>query len=474
MALCLLHLCADGATAYLRTTGAYRASARFGQADAAFSAWLGAHPRMTLRVMADLPDEQFLIDALPILRGQERRQLIERRRSRLFASTPFVGIRPLGRADGRETLLFHALTRPAALQPWLDALRHAGARLDGLHSVADAMAALRPHLPSGAPTCAIAGLTHTGLRLTALVDKHPQWSRLVPATAVTDLSTDLPNICNAARDHLVARRLLHPEHPLPVVLLPGLETFAGALGAGLQAIAPSATELARRCRLPPPGPHTDALPYILYGAGRRGLPQFVPPDRLTARPLRAVDQAILLAGATAAAIGAAVAIKFMADTRALSDTDARLTAEVVATEDRLSRVNAALPPPPAGDPLAATQSLSRLQDARNWPTRLLDRLSDLLEAEPDSELKSVEWQLPPDGPPVAVAEIALPAALADTPPALAARLDRLRAAVISAGYVQASLERVPDELDTTRSVRLRPAPEAQPRVVVRFSPAPPP
>ena len=69
---------------------------------------------------------------------------------------------------------------------------------------------------------------------------------------------------------------------------------------------------------------------------------------------------------------------------------------------------------------------------------------------------------------------ALPAALADTPPALAARLDRLRAAVISAGYVQASLERVPDELDTTRSVRLRPAPEAQPRVVVRFSPAPPP
>lgn len=474
MATHLIHLYPVGATVYRWRRGVAQADARFHQPDATFSDWLAAHPRQTVRLLVDLPDEQFLVDTLPELRRGERRPLIERRRSRLFPATPFVTCRPLSRAEGRETLQFHALSRPAQVQPWLDALRLAGTRFEGLFSATDATAALWRLMKVDMPVCVIALPGDAGVRLTALVHDQPCWSRLLPTVPTSEMPAPLRTACLIARDHLLASRQLSPDQPLPVVLLPGLTSAAESLGPSLQAIVPSAEDLARRCRLRPEAPPLDARSLLLHGATRRGLPQFAPANALSAPSWPPLDTALVLAGAVVATIGLGMAFRLATETRTLDDATARQQAEIADLERRIAQTQAAMPPPPAGDPLTTAQQLTLLQARQRWPAEMLVALSHLLDAEPDAELTALDWQAPPDAPASAHAELALPLALAGTPRELAARLVHLRARLGAIAPLQAALEGLPDGLDAARSAHFPPTSDARPRIVVRFSPTPAP
>lgn len=91
-----------------------------------FAAWRGENADAPLAILTDLPDEGFVLEAIPRLAGAERRAVIARKLKRHFPDTPYVAAQslpwateePEKRGRREETLLLASL--PAApLEAWL-------------------------------------------------------------------------------------------------------------------------------------------------------------------------------------------------------------------------------------------------------------------------------------------------------------------------------------------------------------------
>lgn len=150
----------------------------------AFGQWLARQPkRMRYRLLVDLADEGIQLETLPRARGADRRALIARRFASHFPSSPITWMRALGpQTDNQrfERLVMHGLTRPTALEPWLDVIRRSGIRLEAICSATVLLGhfVLRAlHLDSP-----VLLATHhlDGTRLTLIGDGCAKFSRTVP------------------------------------------------------------------------------------------------------------------------------------------------------------------------------------------------------------------------------------------------------------------------------------------------------
>ncbi|MCL2075040.1 MAG: hypothetical protein FWH15_01110 [Betaproteobacteria bacterium] len=106
-----------------------------------FAEWRAGEARLPITILTDLPDEGFVIEAIPRLYGAERRAVIRRKIQRHFPDTPYVAARtlpwhgsekPVSEKPGRkeENLLLTSL--PAQpLQDWLAAAKP----LSGLYAL---------------------------------------------------------------------------------------------------------------------------------------------------------------------------------------------------------------------------------------------------------------------------------------------------------------------------------------------------
>ncbi|MDR0480301.1 MAG: hypothetical protein LBG66_00275, partial [Gallionellaceae bacterium] len=98
-----------------------------------------AAQRATVYLVADLPEEDFRAESIPLLRRGERKALAQRKLEQLYPDTPFRYAARLPRASAserRETLLLCALSNPQPLTRWLDALAARHTPLVAIYSAA--------------------------------------------------------------------------------------------------------------------------------------------------------------------------------------------------------------------------------------------------------------------------------------------------------------------------------------------------
>lgn len=182
-----LYLTNDKLTALIWRSGAVVERETFSSLDAdspEFSRWLHRHARLPAWLVTDLIEEDFRIDTLPHVGGSDREALIERRLAQLYRASSYrhaiiQGREETGRRDDR--VLFHAVTNPDILDPFVNALARAEVPLQGISSSAVLSAAL--------PEALGVFYTHTllvtivpdfGLRQTYFRDKQIKFSRLTP------------------------------------------------------------------------------------------------------------------------------------------------------------------------------------------------------------------------------------------------------------------------------------------------------
>ena len=149
-----------------------------------FAEYLARLREMPTYVVTDLIEEDFRVDTVPHLRGGDQEAILSRKLSQLYRATTFRHAIVQDReAEGRrdDRVLYHAVTNPDLLQPWLTALEKAEVPLEGVFSSAVLSARLPKELNVFfTHTLLVTIVPDFGLRQTYFQNKQVKFSRLTP------------------------------------------------------------------------------------------------------------------------------------------------------------------------------------------------------------------------------------------------------------------------------------------------------
>lgn len=188
----------------------------------AFAAYLRQHHGRVFMLLADVPEEGFLVEDIPHSSGKDRAAIVRRKLGQHFYGTPFALAHSQGRLKtGRrdERLLLMALTQPQHLDPWLDALRATQTILAGIYSLPQLLHHL---LPANAPAQQLLiTRTRNGLRQAYFANRQLRFSRLTPLATGSTEESAIAAALEAGKMHqyLASQRLIERGKPLATRVL---------------------------------------------------------------------------------------------------------------------------------------------------------------------------------------------------------------------------------------------------------------
>ena len=187
MAKQFLYLTNDKLVALVWKGGAIAERDVFGAAElasTAFTQYIAKHRDISTYVVTDLIEEDFRLDTVPHLRGNDLDAVMGRKLAQLYRASPFRhGIIQGRESEGRrdDKVLYHAVTNPELLKPLLACLESANVPLEGIYSSAvlsgrllQALNAFFKH------TLLVTIVPDFGLRQTYFQNKLIKFSRLTP------------------------------------------------------------------------------------------------------------------------------------------------------------------------------------------------------------------------------------------------------------------------------------------------------
>jgi hypothetical protein len=376
---------------------------------AAFSDYLHSLRSGLVYLLADVVEEDFHVEVIPYLRGNNRRQIIARRSAQRYRDTSLalsmsLGIERNERRD--ERILLAAITNTGLLQPWLNVIRERGLPLVGVYTIALAAAALLKRVAPKENTALLVSLEPGGLRETLVQANRLRFSRLGP---IDPADAEQPARVAAAfaaetlriHQYLVAVRALPREGgPLTAILLapPGRSALLAAAVSDTAQIhyhVVDTQEAASRVGLKklPPGAGSEAL--FLYVLAKQ-----TPARQYAQEPQRRgyrlwQTRAALLAGSAivfaACALGAMIQRVSINDLRSQIDLQQDLAQSQGAEYARVTRNFPKVPTTSENLRAAVTQFVSLARSA-SAPEPMLSGLSKAMDESPHVEVDRLRWQ----------------------------------------------------------------------------------
>ncbi|WP_341676155.1 hypothetical protein [Niveibacterium sp. SC-1] len=197
-----------------------------GEAD--FCAWLREAAHLPLRLLADGGDENFDIETLPRMAGKDRKAFIQRRQAQLAQGSPFsacLALPPAADESQGSRVLFLSLTRTDLLEPWLDCLRHADAKLQDLVSPALVAPALLPKPLRRSRHVLLCLRTAEGLQLSLLQSGKAVFARRGSIPREGSWVENAVNEVRRSRQYFLGQRLIRRDETLPLALCCGRDDF---------------------------------------------------------------------------------------------------------------------------------------------------------------------------------------------------------------------------------------------------------
>ena len=403
----------------------------------AFGEYLRARKGSLFYLLADCVEEGFQIEDIPRSGGKDRAAIVRRKLGQYFYGTPFALARSLGRLpSGRrdERLLLMALTQPQHLEPWLDAMRQAGASLCGIYSAPQLAHLLLPAAPPD--KLLLIMQTAGGLRQTFFVAGRLRFSHLSPLATGRDEEAAAAVAGEAGKLHqyLAGQRLLERDRPLPTRVLAPPAQFAALRehcrdSALLRYEWVDLTQEAGRLGLagfPADGQADRLLCHLL--ARNTPAEQFAPPAE---RGFYRLWQARFAFRATAAVVlvaGLLFAAHTSLDVMQVRTETAGMFHQAELDQRRYDAALRALPQIPLSiDNLRAlVDRYDQVARRAEGPAPLLVQLSRSLDAFPEIFVEDIQWEIVEQlVPPPGVAMTAVPPALRAGPHAEVTVLARL-------------------------------------------------
>ncbi|MEO7496799.1 MAG: hypothetical protein ABIT83_03560 [Massilia sp.] len=369
---------------------------------AAFGAYLDAHADTPAYLVADLVEEDFQRLSLPHVGGRAGRGLVARRLRQLYRDTPYRQARVQGRevAGRRDDLwLFSALTNPASVQPWVDALEQRRVPLAALYSAAFLSQLLVRRLAAPQPHLLLITRQSGGLRQSYFQAGALKFSRLTELAEHDDLATHTAAETARMQQFLTSTRLLGRGDLLRVLVVAPADSVAA-----LESLCFDGHETAfdfidldsagARFKLAQPSVVSDQL--LLALAARQTPPSHYPLGSQARFHRLWSTRMSLYAASAALACGALLWVG--ADLWQLGQdeaSEARMRREAADYTRRYQAIMTSLPPTATrtANMKAAVQLDSMLRAQAPEPAPLMALLSDALERNPAINLMALEWSL---------------------------------------------------------------------------------
>lgn len=191
---------------------------------AAFSSLIAGHRESLYTVVANLAEESFQADTIPFLQNRDRTAVISRKLSQLFFATPYSAAFSLGYEKTRrkdERLLFAALTAPAVLDPWIEALRTARIAIAGIHSLPFLGEALLKRLGVADDRCILLTAQDQSIRESYFERGRLLFSRLSPLahTSIGGIAQGFATEAVKLQQYLLSQRLIARNQPLRAIVI---------------------------------------------------------------------------------------------------------------------------------------------------------------------------------------------------------------------------------------------------------------
>ncbi|MES2257605.1 MAG: hypothetical protein V4724_03750 [Pseudomonadota bacterium] len=221
----LLYLTSERLCAYQWEGGALSPPACFTadrQGLDAFMEYLEQQGRTPVFLLADLIEEDFQRQLLPHVGGKAGRALVERRLLQQYRETPyrqatFQGRSEQGRRD--DIALFSALTNPAIVQPWTEALELLKVPLAGVYSAALLGPVLVDKLGLRHAHLLLVTQHSGGLRQSYFQYGELKFSRLTPAIDRDGVAVNIGAETDRTQQFLNSIRLLERGDVLDTVIV---------------------------------------------------------------------------------------------------------------------------------------------------------------------------------------------------------------------------------------------------------------
>jgi hypothetical protein len=405
----ILYFTAEDHYLYRAARGELELEAKFSGDDAgvgAFREHLRHRAGALFSVMVDLAGEDFHEEQIPLLRGGDREQVVQRRLAQRYRDTRLAAALSLGTVLAgerkNERLLLASFTNTQSLAPWLDALEESGARLAGVFSVPLLAPALAARLGVRSGRAFVVTATRAGLRQSYVEDGRLRFARLERTGEMTPQSLAMFVRSETLRlaQYLATLRVL-PREGGPVQALvvapPGQRiVFENVLQSDarlvFRTLDSAEAERAAGLRRAPEGAGAEAL-YLHLAAKSAPREQFASTTERRRYIIWQLQRAVLAAGA----IGFAACALF-AGAKWLDVLQARGRAETQAQEAR--RAAEAYERITAGFPVTQTSTdnlkvtvveFTRIAQRSAPPERIFQHVSRVLEEFPQFEIDSLSW-----------------------------------------------------------------------------------
>jgi len=190
-----------------------------------FEAYLLSLKNEPVRLLLDLIEEEFRQVVIPLIRGGDRQNIIDRNFSKLFRNSDYrysvsQGVIRKGRKE--EKLLLMGLTNQDLLKPWLEIIEKTRTPLSGILSLPMVSEALVPALKSE-HKCVIlvSQQIPSNLRQSVFVDGKLILSRLVPIASFYqgDYTSDVIRDIEGTQRYLVSQRIVDRNDMISVHIL---------------------------------------------------------------------------------------------------------------------------------------------------------------------------------------------------------------------------------------------------------------
>ncbi|MDO9598104.1 MAG: hypothetical protein Q7J47_10350 [Azoarcus sp.] len=406
----LLAIDAHGLKVWLPTGRTLEPGVRFDSFDDAganrFREWLHTQARSKrYAVLADLAEERFALERLPRTRPGDARAMIQRKLGQHFPDTPFTTNLPLGKQASGGTfnrVLLCALTRPALLTPWVNALTEAGAVVTRLTSTPLLLDQWNRRRLRHKGQFVLLTVTPSGMRLSLFCAGRLRLSRMVPARG-DSLAQSLPHYQSEllqTRSYLAAQHLIGNDAPLQIKVLAASSDQAALLaiidsGEGLEA---EFLDLHSHLRHRPPAsakPGSDAMPLLLQQLVRDPpSAHYAPPELCRGHSLTRLRTGMIGTASLASLVCLLAASSNLLELRALEQdvATAKQAQRALAQEaDTLIRDRPATPAPAARMD-AWLSGLDRRAAEGIAPIDILRQISTLLETVPSLRLDTLAWR----------------------------------------------------------------------------------
>lgn len=392
----------------------------------AFLDYLAEAPRAPVYLLCDLIEEDFQRQSLPHVGGRAGRRLRLRRLQQHYRETPLVQASVQGRDSGGrrdDLVLLSALTNPALLAPWLEALELLKAPLAGIYSSALLGPALLARLGLREEHLLLVSQQSGGLRQSYFRAGQLKFSRLTPDYDRDGVAISVAGEAAKTQQFLTSIRLtgrgdlLHTVIVAPAGQIAALEPLCRDNAETAFRFLPMDRAAAALNMAPPP----ELADHLLLQLLASKPPASHYPAGPAQRFYKLWRLRVGLFGASAIVCAVALAWSGVNLWRSVDagDNAVRLSAETRQYSQRYQAAMANLPPAaaPTGDMRGAVLVERMLATQAPTPEPLLTMLSAALEQVPQIRLTQLDWQA--GAAPATVADASATGGSSQAPPSMA-------------------------------------------------------